>query len=113
VGPPPDQAHLHRLGVVSPIDLPLTTQCQSALNKFQLYFIRPGDDMPIIPVPSPVLERAGLLTEEDKKADPKTAVRGYGTCLLFFTAGFLDSSFGRLDPSSRGGASTSFAQMRW
>ncbi|KAF7351695.1 putative Flavonol synthase [Mycena sanguinolenta] len=57
VGPQPDQAHLHRLGL--------------------LYFVRPGDDTPIIPVPSPVLERAGLLTSVDKKADPKTAVRGY------------------------------------
>lgn len=51
-----------------------------ALNKSQLYFVRPSDDTPIIPVPSPVLERAGLLTEEDKKADPKSAVRGYGAC---------------------------------
>lgn len=38
--------------------------------------------MPIIPVPSPVLERAGLLTEEDKNSDPKTAVRGYGACTV-------------------------------
>ncbi|KAK7065100.1 flavonol synthase [Favolaschia claudopus] len=59
VGPQPDQAHLHRLGL--------------------LYFVRPGDDTPIVPVRSPLLDREGLLTEEDKKlqADPKTAVRGY------------------------------------
>ncbi|KAJ7577023.1 gibberellin 2-oxidase [Mycena floridula] len=58
VGPQPDQVHLERLGLV-------------------LYFVRPGDDTPIIPVPSPVLERAGLLTEEDKKLSAKDAVRGY------------------------------------
>ncbi|KAF9263932.1 gibberellin 2-oxidase [Marasmius fiardii PR-910] len=59
VGPPADQAHLHRLGL--------------------LYFSRPADDTPIVPVPSPVLEREGLLTEEDKKAQqhPEDAVRGY------------------------------------
>ncbi|KAJ6560736.1 hypothetical protein B0H10DRAFT_1845493 [Mycena sp. CBHHK59/15] len=58
VGPQPDQAHLHRLGL--------------------LYFVRPGDDTPIIPVPSPVLEREGLLSDEDKKASLADAVRGYG-----------------------------------
>ncbi|KAJ7719824.1 hypothetical protein B0H16DRAFT_1794257 [Mycena metata] len=44
---------------------------------FQLYFVRPGNDMPIIPVPSPDLSMEG-----DKKADPKTGVRG-SLALLF------------------------------
>ncbi|KAF7351687.1 putative Flavonol synthase [Mycena sanguinolenta] len=44
-----------------------------------LYFVRPGDDTPIIPVPSPVLERAGLLTSADKEADPKTVGNNFPT----------------------------------
>ncbi|KAG6812015.1 hypothetical protein H0H92_004744 [Tricholoma furcatifolium] len=45
VRPPADQAHLERLGL--------------------FYFVRPGDNVPMIPAPSPVLLREGLLTEED------------------------------------------------
>ena len=31
-----------------------------------LYFVRPGDAAPMRAVPSPLLDRLGLLTEEDK-----------------------------------------------
>ena len=31
-----------------------------------LYFSRPGDSTPMVAVPSPLLDRLGLLTEEDK-----------------------------------------------
>jgi hypothetical protein len=37
-----------------------------------LYFSRPGDTTPMRAVPSPVLDRLGLLTEEDK--DPNRPV---------------------------------------
>ncbi|KAJ8077704.1 hypothetical protein PM082_002137 [Marasmius tenuissimus] len=59
VGPPHDQSSIERLGL--------------------LYFVRPNDDVPIVPVPSPVLDREGLLTEEDKKAQqhPEKAPTGY------------------------------------
>jgi isopenicillin N synthase-like dioxygenase len=46
VTPPKDQIHTPRLGL--------------------LYFARPGDDTVMRTVPSPLLERLGLLTEEDK-----------------------------------------------
>jgi len=46
VTPPKDQINVPRLGL--------------------LYFSRPGDSAPMTAVPSPVLDRLGLLTEEDK-----------------------------------------------
>ncbi|EXJ80106.1 hypothetical protein A1O3_08392 [Capronia epimyces CBS 606.96] len=46
VTPPKDQINVPRLGL--------------------LYFVRPGDNTPMRTVPSPLLERLGLLTEEDK-----------------------------------------------
>ncbi|KAG6881347.1 hypothetical protein C0993_001862, partial [Termitomyces sp. T159_Od127] len=46
VRPPADQAHCERLGL--------------------FYFVRPGDSVPMVPVPSPVLMREGLLTEADR-----------------------------------------------
>jgi isopenicillin N synthase-like dioxygenase len=39
--PPPDQDHIHRLGL--------------------FYFVRPGDEVDIAPAPSPLLERLGLV----------------------------------------------------
>lgn len=45
VAPPPDQAHLDRIGV--------------------LYFSRPEDKLPLIPVESPVLERLGFKPSEE------------------------------------------------
>jgi hypothetical protein len=52
VTPPADQLNIPRLGL--------------------LYFSRPGDKAPMKAVPSPLLDRLGLLTEEDK--DPNTRV---------------------------------------
>jgi hypothetical protein len=52
VTPPADQLNVPRLGL--------------------LYFSRPGDETPMKAVPSPLLERLGLLTEEDK--DPNQPV---------------------------------------
>lgn len=46
VTPPKDQINIPRLGL--------------------LYFSRPGDNTPMRPVPSPLLDRLGLLTAEDK-----------------------------------------------
>ena len=46
VTPPKDQLNVPRLGL--------------------LYFVRPGDTAPMRPVPSPLLDRLGLLTDEDK-----------------------------------------------
>jgi len=43
VAPPPDQEHLDRIGV--------------------LYFVRPEDKLPLVPVDSPVLARLGLKPE--------------------------------------------------
>jgi len=57
VRPPDDQAHFERLGL--------------------FYFVRPGNDVPIIPAASPVLYREGKLTNEDQAQDPATAVKGY------------------------------------
>ncbi|KAH7872665.1 gibberellin 2-oxidase [Lentinula edodes] len=45
--PPPDQANLERLGL--------------------FYFVRPGDDVPMVPAPSPVLIREGYLSEDEAK----------------------------------------------
>lgn len=45
VTPPKDQIHIPRLGL--------------------LYFSRPGDNTPMRAVPSPLLDRLGLLTAED------------------------------------------------
>ncbi|EHY61274.1 hypothetical protein HRR83_008971 [Exophiala dermatitidis] len=52
VTPPKDQINVPRLGL--------------------LYFVRPGDNTPMRTVPSPLLERLGLLREEDK--DPNRPV---------------------------------------
>jgi isopenicillin N synthase-like dioxygenase len=52
VTPPADQINIARLGL--------------------LYFSRPGDNAPMKAVPSPLLDRLGLLTEEDK--DPNTPI---------------------------------------
>ena len=49
VTPPRDQIDIPRLGL--------------------LYFSRPGDSTPMRPVPSPLLDRLGLLTDEDKDPD--------------------------------------------
>ncbi|KAF8893258.1 gibberellin 2-oxidase [Mucidula mucida] len=56
VRPPPDQAHLERLGL--------------------FYFVRPGDNVPMVPAPSPVLIREGLLTEGEA-TESEDAVKGY------------------------------------
>ncbi|KAK0121924.1 hypothetical protein ONS95_010199 [Cadophora gregata] len=52
VAPPPDQAHLDRLGI--------------------LYFVRPEDDLELKTVPSPLLKRLGL----DKQADGPVLTAG-------------------------------------
>ena len=59
VRPPADQSHLHRLGL--------------------FYFVRPGDDVDMVPAPSPVLRREGLLSslEEDENQKEKP-VKGFG-----------------------------------
>lgn len=49
--PPPDQAHLDRLGI--------------------LYFSRPAHDLPLKTVDSPLLERLGLKPENDEAAGIK------------------------------------------
>jgi hypothetical protein len=56
VRPPPDQVQLERLGL--------------------FYFARPGDEVDIVPAPSPLLKRLGLLMGEEAK--PQTPVKGYG-----------------------------------
>ncbi|KAG6830304.1 hypothetical protein H0H87_008555 [Tephrocybe sp. NHM501043] len=56
VRPPADQAHLERLGL--------------------FYFVRPGDNVPMTPVPSPVLVREGLLTEKDLEPQDEEIVTG-------------------------------------
>ncbi|KAL3420496.1 flavonol synthase [Phlyctema vagabunda] len=53
VTPPTDQLNTPRLGL--------------------LYFSRPGDTAPMKAVPSPLLDRLGLLTSEDKDPDQETA----------------------------------------
>jgi isopenicillin N synthase-like dioxygenase len=55
VAPPDDQLNIPRLGL--------------------LYFSRPGDDAPMKAVPSPLLDRLGLLTDEDKDSNA-TVVTG-------------------------------------
>lgn len=57
VRPPADQAHLERLGL--------------------FYFVRPGDNVPMIPAPSPVLRREGLLPEIEGEISEKDIVTGY------------------------------------
>ncbi|KAH8690019.1 gibberellin 2-oxidase [Talaromyces proteolyticus] len=52
VQPPADQLDLNRLGL--------------------LYFVRPGDNTVMKTVPSPLLDRLGLLTEDDKNDDKPT-----------------------------------------
>jgi len=47
VRPPADQAKLERLGL--------------------FYFVRPGNDVPMVPAPSPVLLREGYISEEEAK----------------------------------------------
>lgn len=49
IKPPRDQMSVPRLGL--------------------LYFVRPGDDMPMRTVPSPLLDRLGLIKEEDRDLD--------------------------------------------
>ena len=63
--PPPDQADLERLGL--------------------FYFVRPGDDVPMIPAPSPVLKREGSLSEEDQQLTEGDAVKGYGVFSFVFS----------------------------
>ncbi|KAI9734344.1 MAG: hypothetical protein M1834_002450 [Cirrosporium novae-zelandiae] len=50
VRPPPDQDNIDRLGL--------------------LYFVRPANDADIVPAPSPLLKRLGLVTEEEQHAEP-------------------------------------------
>jgi len=52
VRPPPDQSHLHRLGL--------------------FYFVRPGDDVDMVPAPSPVLRREGISTNEGQSGIDET-----------------------------------------
>lgn len=53
IAPPPDQAHLDRYGV--------------------LYFVRPEDDLVLKPIPSPLLERLGLLNDDSNAGPELTA----------------------------------------
>ncbi|KAG7087672.1 hypothetical protein E1B28_013620 [Marasmius oreades] len=55
VRPPPDQAHLPRISLI--------------------YFLRPGNDVPMIPAPSPVLLRKGLIGKEE--VNEEEIVTGY------------------------------------
>lgn len=57
VRPPADQTHLERLGLFC--------------------FVRPGNEVPIIAAPSPVLRREGLLSEEDEHVPEGDVVTGY------------------------------------
>jgi len=57
VRPPADQAHLERLGL--------------------FYFVRPSNNVPMVPAPSPVLLREGLLTEKDVNVPGEDLVTGY------------------------------------
>jgi hypothetical protein len=70
VAPPEDQATIDRLGL--------------------LYFVRPGDDTPIVPADSPLLRRIGWLSEDDVKAEK--APRGYG---VFSTVSLLCLALGQ------------------
>lgn len=56
VTPPQDQINIDRLGL--------------------LYFVRPGDATPMKTVPSPLLDRLGLISEEDKDPKNKPVVSG-------------------------------------
>jgi isopenicillin N synthase-like dioxygenase len=55
--PPPDQDHIHRLGL--------------------FYFVRPGDEVDIAPAPSPLLKRLGLITDDefDEKREKVTGLQ--------------------------------------
>jgi len=55
VRPPPDQVQLDRLGL--------------------FYFARPGDDVDIVPAPSPLLKRLGWLTDDE--TNPQKPVKSY------------------------------------
>ncbi len=55
VRPPPDQAHIDRLGL--------------------FYFVRPGDDVDIKHVPSPLLKRLGLVREDQENAEPVKGIQ--------------------------------------
>ncbi|KAF5347205.1 hypothetical protein D9758_011097 [Tetrapyrgos nigripes] len=57
VSPPADQANLDRLGLI--------------------YFSRPGNSVPMIPAPSPVLIKEGYITGEDEKQLPEDAVTAF------------------------------------
>lgn len=48
--PPPDQDHIHRVGVI--------------------YGCRPNDDCPVVVAPSPLLKRLGIVTDADLNVDP-------------------------------------------
>ncbi|ORY27485.1 hypothetical protein BCR39DRAFT_538233 [Naematelia encephala] len=52
--PPPDQDHIHRVGVI--------------------YGCRPNDDTPVVVAPSPLLKRLGMYTEADAQVDPSNTV---------------------------------------
>ncbi|KAF8590533.1 gibberellin 2-oxidase [Ramaria rubella] len=56
VRPPPDQAHIDRLGL--------------------FYFVRPGDAVDMVPTPSPLLKRLGLIKDDEE--NPPAPVKGYG-----------------------------------
>ncbi|KAJ6615402.1 hypothetical protein B0H10DRAFT_2220428 [Mycena sp. CBHHK59/15] len=62
VRPPPDQAHLERLGM--------------------FFFVRPTNSVRLTPSASPVLKREGLWTKEDDDIDPEAAA----TCGEFIVA---------------------------
>ncbi len=50
VRPPADQDHIHRLGL--------------------FYFVRPGDEAAIVPAPSPLLKRLGLISDVEDVVEP-------------------------------------------
>ncbi|CAG8958446.1 hypothetical protein HYFRA_00011123 [Hymenoscyphus fraxineus] len=55
IRPPPDQDHIHRLGL--------------------FYFVRPGNEVDIAPAPSPLLERLGLI-KSSQDGDTRQKVTG-------------------------------------
>jgi len=55
VRPPPDQTNVDRLGL--------------------FYFVRPGDNVDIKPVASPLLKRLGLVREDQEAAEPITGLQ--------------------------------------
>lgn len=66
IRPPADQAGFDRLGL--------------------FYFLRPENKAPMIPAPSPVLRREGLLAEEDGDGVVNDVVNGYGVSELAFSS---------------------------